>query len=71
MTRSAGSINMEWTNEATLQVISEYEEHVVLLDSTHKFYKLVNKKNDAWEEIAKEVGVSAPEVKKKPNNGIN
>ena len=49
----------------------EYEKHVVLWDRTHKFYKLVNKKNDAWEEIAKEVGISVAEVKKKMNNGRN
>ena len=69
MTRSAGSVNIEWTNNATLQLISEYQKHVVLWDSTHKFYKLGNKKNDAWEEIAKEVGVSVPKVKM--NNGRN
>ena len=69
MTRSAGSVNMEWTNDATLELISEYEKHMVLWDSTHKFYKLVNKRDDGWEEIAKEVAISVPEVKKKPNNG--
>ena len=61
----------EWMNDATLQLISEYQKHVVSWDSTHKFYKLVNKQNDAWEEIAKEVGISVPEVKKKMNNGRN
>jgi hypothetical protein len=60
---------MEWTNDVTLKLISEYEKLVVLWESTHKFYKLVNKKNDAWEEIAKEVGISVAEVKKKMNNG--
>ena len=69
--RSAGSINMEWTNNATLKLISEYQKHVVLWDSTHKFYKLVNKKNDAWEEIAKEVDISVPDVKNKINKGRN
>jgi hypothetical protein len=38
---------------------------VVLWDSTRKFYKLVDKKNDAWEGISKEVDVSVPEVKKR------
>ena len=71
MTRSAGSVNMEWTNDATLALISEYEKHVGLWDSTHKFYKLVNKRDDAWEEIAKEVGISVAEVKKRLNNGRN
>ena len=36
LTRSAGSVNMEWTNDATLQLISEYENHV-LWDSYHDF----------------------------------
>ena len=71
MTRSAGTVNMEWTNDVTLQLFSEYEKHVVLWDSTHKFYKPINKKNDAWEEIAKEVDISVAEVKKKMNNGRN
>ena len=71
MTRSAGSINMERTNDATFQLISEYQKHVVFWDRTHKFYKLVSKKNDAWEEIAKEVGISVAEVKKEMNNGRN
>jgi hypothetical protein len=70
MTRSAGSVDMERTNDATLQLISEYEKHVVLWDRTHKFYKLVNNKNDAWEEIAK-VDICVPQVKKKMNNGRN
>ena len=68
MTRS---VNVEWANEATLELISECQKHVVLWDRTHKFYKLVNKQNDAWEETAKEVGISLPQVKKKMNNGRN
>ena len=60
---------MEWTNNATVQLISEYQKHVILWDSTHKFYKLVNTKNDAWEEIAKEVGIRVAQVKNKMNKG--
>jgi hypothetical protein len=37
----------------------------------YKFYKLVNKKDYAWEEIAKEVEISVPDVKNKMNNGRN
>jgi hypothetical protein len=37
---------------------------VVLWDRTHKFYKLVSKEYEAWEEISKEVGISVAEVKK-------
>ena len=44
MTRSAGSVYMERTNDVTLQLFSEYEKHVVLWDRTHKFHKLVSKK---------------------------
>ena len=71
MTRSAGSVNMGWTNDVALKLISEYEKHVVLWDRTHKFCKLVNKRKDAWEEIAKEVGISVAEAKNKMNNGRN
>jgi hypothetical protein len=71
LTRSAGSVKIYWTNNAMLQLTSEYQKHVVLWDSTHKFYKLVNKKNYVWEGTAKEVGISVLEVKKKMNNGRN
>jgi hypothetical protein len=71
MTRSARIVNMELTNDAMLRLISEYEKHAVLWDNTHKFYKLVNNENDAWEEIATEVGISVAEVKKKMNNDRN
>ena len=37
----------------------------------YKFYKLVNKKDDAWEETAKEVEISVPDVKNKMNSGRN
>jgi hypothetical protein len=47
MTRNARNVNMEWTNDAMPQLISESKKLVVLWDRTHKFYKLVNKKNDA------------------------
>jgi hypothetical protein len=63
--------NMEWTDDATLKLISEYEKHVVLWDSTHQFYELVNKKNDAWEEMSKELDIIVPQVEKKMNNGRN
>jgi enamine deaminase RidA (YjgF/YER057c/UK114 family) len=62
---------MESTNDATLELISKYVKYVVLWDSTRKFYRLVNKKNDVWEENAKEVGIRVAEVKKKMNNGRN
>jgi hypothetical protein len=35
------------------------------------FINLSIKNNDASEEIAKEVGISVPQVKKKMNNGRN
>jgi histidinol phosphatase-like PHP family hydrolase len=62
---------MERTNDATLELIREYQKRVVLSDSSHKCDKLISKKNDAWEEIAKEVDISVPQVKKKMNNGRN
>jgi hypothetical protein len=62
---------MEWTNDATLRLISEGQKRVVLWESIHKFYKLVNTKNDAWEEIAKEVRISVLQVKNKMNDGRN
>jgi hypothetical protein len=33
----ARSVNMEWTNDATLELISEYEKQVVLWDTYHDF----------------------------------
>ncbi|KAF0713548.1 MADF domain-containing protein, partial [Aphis craccivora] len=35
-----------------INLINEYEKHPVLWDPNDKFYKLNNKKKDAWDEIA-------------------
>ena len=35
------------------------------------FINLSIKKNDAWEEMSKEVDISVPQVEKKMNNGRN
>lgn len=56
---------MEWMNDRVIDLIKLYEKHVVLWDSTNKFYKINNKKNDAWKEISQELNLDVQEIKRK------
>lgn len=56
---------MEWTNEKTLALIELYRSQPCLWDPKSKLYKLMNKKQDAWKDIAAELDCDEIEVKKK------
>lgn len=55
---------MEWTEENVLKLIGLYENYPVLWDPQNKFYKLNNKKNDAWLEISTAMNISVGDGKK-------
>ncbi|CAH1964058.1 unnamed protein product [Acanthoscelides obtectus] len=59
---------MEWTNDKTLQLIELYRTKECLWNPKSSFYKLLNKKNDAWQGIATEMNCNTIEVKKKINS---
>ncbi|XP_047104849.1 uncharacterized protein LOC124743995 [Schistocerca piceifrons] len=59
---------MEWSNDLSLQLIEAYRDRPVLWDVSHNYYKLANRRNEAWAEIAKLFNCDVMEVKKKMNS---
>lgn len=55
---------MEWSKELTTHLIGLFRDQKVLWDPTFKDFKNRNKKHDAWEELGRELGTDASEVKK-------
>jgi hypothetical protein len=59
---------MEWSEDLVLQFIEAYRDRPVLWDVRHKFFKIKNKRNDAWEELATLFNTNRYEAKKKINS---
>jgi len=55
---------MEWSNEACIELIHEYELKPVLWNPSHEYYFSKTKKQEVWEEIAKNINKDIEEVKK-------
>ncbi|KAF5276793.1 hypothetical protein FQR65_LT16172 [Abscondita terminalis] len=55
---------MEWS----LVLIDYYEKYPVLWNPRHQFYYSKNKKNDAWDELAKELSCDTQTIKNKMNS---
>ena len=62
---------MDFTDDQILQLINEYEKYPVLWDPKDKFYKLNNKKKDAWDAIASVFETNGDVLKKKMNSVLN
>lgn len=56
---------MEWSDDVVIELIRQYEDHPVLWNPRHNFYKLNNRKLGAWKEIAEVFYVNVGEVKRK------
>ncbi|RZF48460.1 hypothetical protein LSTR_LSTR009144 [Laodelphax striatellus] len=56
---------MEWSKENILEFIDLYKETTVLWDPRDPFHYNKVKKNEAWEDIAREIGRSADECRRK------
>ncbi|KAF0748608.1 MADF domain-containing protein [Aphis craccivora] len=56
---------MDWNEQNTITFIEMYEQKPILWCAKHPQYYNKIKRNDAWEEIAKEIGFSADECRKK------
>lgn len=59
---------MDWTDDNVIRLINEYRERQCLWDPATPHYKMMNKKNDAWTDIANTLGCDVEEVKKKMNS---
>jgi len=59
---------MEWNEENTIQFIELYEQKPLLWHAKHPQYYNKIKRNDALEQISKEIGFTADECRKKMNS---
>lgn len=55
---------MDFTDDQIINLINEYEKYPVLWDPNDKFYKLNNKKKDAWDEMASFFNINGEVLKK-------
>jgi len=60
--------NFKWNNEKTLEFIEMYHNKPVLWDQKNPNYYNKYTKNDAWEELATEMGISLDDCKLKVNS---
>ncbi|KAG8231516.1 hypothetical protein J437_LFUL011554 [Ladona fulva] len=56
---------MEWNKENTIELIEVYKKYHILWDPKHRDHYNKFRKQDAWEEIAKQIGRSVDDCKKK------
>ena len=56
---------MEWSEQDVLHFIDYYKKKKVLWDPKDLQYFNKNKKQDAWNEVGREVGFCVEEVKRK------
>lgn len=56
---------MEWSKEDTIRFINIYHKRHLIWDPKHPDHYNKLRKQDAWEEVAKEMGKSVEECKKK------
>lgn len=56
---------MNLNKEDVVRFIQEYEKHSVLWNSKDKWHFNKNRKNRAWDEIAKCINISVEDAKKK------
>lgn len=59
---------MEWPNEDTEQLIDLFREHPILWNSNKSGFKVNAQKSEAWENIAKIMGKSSADVRRKMNS---
>nr|CAH7769358.1 unnamed protein product [Callosobruchus chinensis] len=59
---------MDWDNEKSLELIELYKMKPEIWQATNKFYYNKLKKQDAWSEIAKNMGTTVDIVKNKLNS---
>ncbi|KAL3288938.1 hypothetical protein HHI36_003382 [Cryptolaemus montrouzieri] len=54
-----------WTDNNTLILVDEYRRHSCLWDPADPYFKIMNRKNDAWREVAAALQCSVHETKRK------
>ena len=59
---------MEWSQERVIEFIDAYKKKQIIWDPKHPLHYNKIKKQDAWEELAKEINRPVDECKKKMEN---
>ncbi|XP_030025719.1 uncharacterized protein LOC115444187 isoform X2 [Manduca sexta] len=59
---------VEWTNEAAIQLIQEYEKRPELWDTNHTLYRVHTAKYEAWSDIARVFECDMTDLRKKLNS---
>ncbi|KAL4122802.1 hypothetical protein QTP88_015077 [Uroleucon formosanum] len=70
-TKNRDDVDVFTNNDQIMNLINEYEKYPVLWDPNNKFYKLNNKKKDAWDEMASFFNINGEVLKKKMNSILN
>jgi hypothetical protein len=59
---------MEWTQESVIELIELYKRKEIIWDPKHPMHFNKTRKQDAWEELGKEVKRPVDECRKKMGN---
>jgi hypothetical protein len=59
---------MEWIQESVIELIEIYRRRQIMWDSKHPMHCNKIRKQDAWEELAKEMNRPVDECKRKMDN---
>lgn len=59
---------IEWTNEAAIQLVEEYRKKPELWDRKHDLYRVHTAKYEAWSELAKTFDCDIADLRKKLNS---
>ena len=63
-----GNYEMEWTQESAIKLIKLYKRKEIIWDPKHPMHFNKIRKQDAWEELGKEMNRPIDECKKKMQN---
>jgi hypothetical protein len=63
-----GNCEMEWTQENVIEFIELYKRKEIIWDPKHPMHFNKIRKQDAWEQLGKEVNRTVDECKKKMVN---
>jgi hypothetical protein len=64
----SGNCEMEWTQESVIEFIELYKRKEIIWNPKHPMHFNKIRKQDAWEELGKEVNRPVDECKKKMVN---
>lgn len=58
-------MNLNWDNEKSLELISEFKTREILWDSKNSSFYNQSKKEEAWRDLGQTFGLGIDEIKRK------